>query len=182
MYTHLLCLINTLYNNNRVVDLIKSQRCGYMQGFYTLSDIIINDDHFDKLKYPITDYDLLYKDTVCWNSVYMPTLIDQTIIYTLSREHFKRGPLPRWITPYNIPIQAMDKVSATPYVKACVAAIGALRALYGWSTLEIDLLCEDILLLIGNRLRRELVKLPDDGSDSVQALRKSIILRKLNKG
>ena len=145
---HLLSAIATIYGTPENRDLIRSQRNIEIQGYYTLSDLIVGDvfkNEWDTL----TGFDRMYERSVRWNKIYVPSVRENAIIYRICYEWYQRGPVPILEHTDNFVLERMSDVPITSYIKASVAASGALRSLMGNTVREIEILCENILLSIG---------------------------------
>lgn len=151
---HLLAAIATMYGTQENHDLIRSQRNIEIQGYYTLSDLIIGDTF--KTEYDVlTGFDEMYAKSVQWNKIYIPTIRENAIVYRICYEWYQKGPVPILEYTNNCVIENIGNMTVTNYIKACVAASGALRSLMGHTVREIEILCENILLSIGDWIEHE---------------------------
>lgn len=146
MAIHLLTAIAVTYGTPENQDLIKSQRDVNIQGFYTLSDLIVGDVFLTQWN-TLSKFDQVYAKSVQWDKLYIPSIKENTIIYKNCYEWYKSGPVPI-LTHLDDFINDINSKTITHYIRASVAASGALRALMGHTTREIEILCEHILLSI----------------------------------
>lgn len=148
MAIHLLTAIAVTYGTVENQNLIKSQRNINIQGFYTLSDLIVGDVFITQWN-TLSKFDKVYAKSVQWDKIYIPSIRENAIIYKNCYEWYKSGPVPILTCLDDFITNSIDTKTITNYIRASVAASGALRALMGHTTREIEILCEHILLSIG---------------------------------
>ncbi len=154
MAIHLLTAIAVMYGTPENQDLIKSQRNINIQGYYTLSDLIVGDVFITQWN-TLTKFDRVYAKSVQWDKIYIPTIKENALIYRSCYQWYKSGPVPILTNLDDFIAESIDSKTVTNYIRASVAASGAIRALMGHTTREIEILCEHILLSIGHWIESE---------------------------
>ena len=154
MALHLLTAISAVYGTPENADLIKSQRNIHVHGYHTLSDLIVG-DQFKRIYDTLVGFDYVYAKSVQWNKLYIPTTKENAIVYRRCYEWYQKGPVPILTYTNEYISKNIDYITVTNYIRASVAASGALRSLMGHTVREIEILCENILLSIGNWIEHE---------------------------
>lgn len=150
MATHLLCALSTRFSTFENVQLIKMHRVTLLEGYYTLSDILIGDDDYYNHVSSISSYtnlEQLYKLSVNWNHVYIPSLEENIFVYEQFYKWFPTSDrLIKWLTfTDRTHMYRLACDSLTNYTRACFVACCMLRILIDSSIVEIQVLCKDML-------------------------------------
>ena len=152
MAMHILSAINVAFQDDGYRDITRGQRSPLIAGMYVLSDLIVGDHYRDTIHL----CDIIYKRAACWDKLYIPTIVENQLVYKHCAELYVRGPAPWFKESEAIEmLDSMDNSILSSYTRACVAASIALRVLIGRSTTDIDKLCEHILLFIKQLIAAE---------------------------
>ena len=156
MATHLLCALSVEFGIKENEMLVKLKRVLYQKGYYILSDIIIGDDEYWKENYtifPIFNIEKIYKKSVCWNKIYVPSIEENIMVYEYFNKWFPRDMDP-WLKYEDIQIMSQNLFKEmSSYTRACLAMCYTLRIMIDFEPVEIKNLCKKML----NKLKKYII-------------------------